>query len=115
VSEAHDAATMLEAAVAAGIARAGEAAFDAILCEQDLPGAPGTAVLAQLRSSGLGTPFILMTDALMTDARDIQGRARLLGAVILDGRLTLWSLRAAIQAAAPMTEALADPRGSWSW
>jgi CheY-like chemotaxis protein len=104
VGEARDAATMLEA-VAFRLARADEAAFDAIISEQDLPGATGTAVLAGLRSSGVGTPFILMTDA-----RDIQVRARLLGAVILDGHLTLRSLREAVLAAAPTAEPRADPR-----
>jgi len=110
VSEAQDAATMLEAAVASSMARAGDSAFDAIICEQDLPGATGTTVLAQLRSSGLETPFILMTDAL-----DFQGRARLLGAVILDGHMTLRSLREAVQAAAATPEPRADPHGSWNW
>src|SRR5262249_48622938 len=91
VVEARDGAELLEA-VAAALARGGRDDFDLIISEQSLPGMPGLAVLAGLRSRQRDTPFVLITD----DPR-IKMNARRLGALILDGPFDVEAIRGALR------------------
>jgi CheY-like chemotaxis protein len=66
-------------------------AFDVIVCEHRLPGIPGLAVLAGLRSRDPATAFVLLTDD-----PDIECRAAVLGATTLGAPFGRDTLEAAV-------------------
>jgi len=92
VTEAIDGSELLEAIAALVID--GARPFDAIVSAQAIPGIPGIAVLAGLRSRGRRTPFVLMTGNPM-----VKAHARRLGAIVLDRPFDAVAIRRAILAA----------------
>lgn len=89
VLEAADGSELLEAIAALVID--GTRPFDVIVSAQAIPGIPGIAVLAGLRSRGRRTPFVLMTGHPM-----VKAQARRLGAIVLDRPFDAASIRRAI-------------------
>jgi CheY-like chemotaxis protein len=92
VTEVIDGSELLEAIAALVID--GARPFDAIVSAQAIPGMPGIAVLAGLRSRGRRTPFVLMTENPM-----VKAHARRLGAIVLDRPFDAAAIRRAILAA----------------
>ena len=85
-----DGGELLEA-LARGLIDRGCRPFDLIICNHAIPGIPGLSVLAGLRARDRSTAFIMLTDNTT-----VQLHAERLGAVILDGPLTVDSIRDAI-------------------
>ena len=102
VIEACDVGELLEALGSSWI-DGGEAPIDLVVCEQSLPGIAGLSVLAGLRSRDRLTPFILMTGD-----EDVQGRARRLGAVVLDHPFNIAAIRRAIRESAELPHLMND-------
>ena len=98
VVEACDAGELLEALGSSWI-DGGDAPIDLVICEQSLPGIAGLSVLAGLRSRDRLTPFILMTAD-----EEVQGRARRLGAVVLDHPFNVAAIRRAIRESAELSQ-----------
>ncbi|HEY4188739.1 MAG TPA: response regulator [Polyangia bacterium] len=103
VVEAHDGSELLEA-LAFSIVEGDGQNFDAVICEQSLPGIPGLSVLAGLRARDRAMPFILITAN-----PEVQGQARRLGAVVLDRPLTVGAIRHAVQQTEASLRALPAP------
>ena len=91
VVEVSDASALLEA-LAFAIVDGGRESFDVVICEQNIPGIPGLAVLEGLRASARATPFILISGNA-----GVHDKARALGAVVLDRPLTVGAIRGAVQ------------------
>lgn len=91
VLEAADGGEMLEA-IAALILDGDRQHFDLVVAEQDIPGIPGSAVLAGLRSRGRDTPFILLTDNAT-----IAARARRLGAMVVERPSDVEAIQGAVR------------------
>jgi two-component system response regulator MprA len=95
VVEAPDGSALLEAI--APLVIDGRRSFDVIMSAQAIPGLPGVSVLAGLRSRGRRTAFVLMTGNPV-----VQGQARRLGAVVLEGPFDEDSIRRAVERAAAL-------------
>jgi CheY-like chemotaxis protein len=102
VVEVCDAGDLLEALGSSWL-DGGDAPIDLVICEQSLPGIAGLSVLAGLRSRDRLTPFILMTGD-----EEVQGRARRLGAVVLDHPFNVAAIRRAIRESTVLSQLMND-------
>lgn len=91
VVEARDGGELLEA-LAWTLIEPGRQDFDLVICEQALPGVPGLTILEGLRARDRTTLFILITHNSVT-----AGKARRLGAFILEHPLDVQAIRSAIR------------------